>query len=89
MEKNESFSPIPVPLYFVYLLTPIHFAIYLVAGCLIHVVDPSVPFWIVLLPAYITSALAMLTHWSGHRRWSGWWYNAHMGHHITDYPPKK
>jgi len=89
MQSKQGYSPIPVPRSFIVMLSLIHFSTYLGVGVVLHLVDHSVPFWIVMLSAYIASVLALSTHWAGHRRWSGWWYTAHMGHHLADYPPSR
>jgi hypothetical protein len=33
--------------------------------------------------------MAIATHWAGHRNIVRWWYDAHMGHHLADYPPSR
>jgi len=49
----------------------------------------AVPWWLVLVSVYVMEIMALATHWAGHRRWSGWWYKAHMGHHLSDYPASR
>lgn len=89
MKGKESFTPAHVPMRFVLQMTLTHTLTYILAGVLVHVIDNSIPYWVVPLCSYIAEVFALLTHWAGHHRWNMWWHNAHMGHHINDYPPTK
>eukprot|EP00898_Chlorokybus_atmophyticus_P006539 jgi/Chlat1/6887/Chrsp51S06549 len=87
---GEPFRPVPVSLAFVGMLTVAHIGVFAAVGLLVHVVHRSLPWWYILLACYVTETFALLTHYAGHHRWpSKWWYEAHMGHHVADYPPSR
>jgi len=88
-KEGVEYRPIPVSNGFIIALSVIHFAVYVLAGIIVHLLDETIPPWIIPTGSYITELLAMGTHWAGHHHWSKWWFHAHMGHHINDYPPSR
>jgi hypothetical protein len=41
------------------------------------------------LSVYVCEFFGWLTHLLGHRKFTGAWYRAHMGHHLQDYPASR
>eukprot|EP01113_Clastostelium_recurvatum_P008629 TRINITY_DN14099_c0_g1_i1.p1 TRINITY_DN14099_c0_g1~~TRINITY_DN14099_c0_g1_i1.p1 ORF type:complete len:101 (+),score=12.47 TRINITY_DN14099_c0_g1_i1:105-407(+) len=74
---------------FLSVMSLLHVCTYIMAGCLVHILDSSIPVYYVVVTAYVSNVLALMTHWMGHRRIVMWWHTAHMGHHINDYPPTR
>eukprot|EP00698_Gefionella_okellyi_P014909 TRINITY_DN4161_c0_g1_i1.p1 TRINITY_DN4161_c0_g1~~TRINITY_DN4161_c0_g1_i1.p1 ORF type:complete len:218 (-),score=27.10 TRINITY_DN4161_c0_g1_i1:727-1380(-) len=75
---------------FVFFLTMCHVCTYALVGSILHMIDSSISAVVILVACYVCEVLALVTHWAGHKTWSGWWYNAHtMGHHVRDYPRKR
>lgn len=89
MGTKTEYTPAPVPGSFILLLSLCHTVVYFIAGIIVNLLDNTIPIWTIPLATYVTDVLALLTHWIGHHRWWMWWHNAHMGHHINDYPPNK
>lgn len=90
---HEPFHAEPVSAYFIAGLTVCSLAIVTLLSVSVHFIASSVPWWTVLASWYVCNILAIITHWAGHVRlegkYLGWWYRAHIGHHINDYPPSK
>eukprot|EP01130_Rhizamoeba_saxonica_P016056 TRINITY_DN7345_c0_g1_i1.p1 TRINITY_DN7345_c0_g1~~TRINITY_DN7345_c0_g1_i1.p1 ORF type:complete len:203 (+),score=6.33 TRINITY_DN7345_c0_g1_i1:48-611(+) len=73
----------------IYSLTIFHNLFYLIVNMAIITPLTGLPWWFVLASAHVATVFALTTHWMGHRKIIMWWYNAHMGHHVGDYPPSK
>lgn len=88
------FTPVHVPLPFVFALTVVQAGGALLFGVLLAALFDNaavVPWHLVFTSLYVCEVLALFTHWLGHRRIMMYpfnlWYEAHTtGHHINDYP---
>jgi len=90
MNQNEPYQPHKINPFTIIITSFIHIVLYLIPGVILNFLYPLLfPYWSVVFAGYICEVLAYTTHFVGHRRWISWWYNAHMGHHISDYPPNK
>jgi len=87
MNQNEPFRPHKINPFNIIIASFIHFLSYYLSGVILNFIYPHLfPYWIILLIGYISEILAYSTHFLGHRRVFLWWFSAHMGHHINDYP---
>lgn len=54
VSSSLHYSPIPVPKGFVFGLSVVHGSIFIVFGILVHLFNPSIPFYLIPMAAYIT-----------------------------------
>eukprot|EP01116_Phalansterium_solitarium_P001341 TRINITY_DN11135_c0_g1_i1.p1 TRINITY_DN11135_c0_g1~~TRINITY_DN11135_c0_g1_i1.p1 ORF type:complete len:205 (+),score=41.56 TRINITY_DN11135_c0_g1_i1:61-675(+) len=61
-------------------------------GCLLSFfqITTSLPWWGFWAHYLMAGLNGTLTHWCGHKHWSGRWFRAHtLEHHIAIYPPTR
>eukprot|EP00743_Colponemidia_sp_Colp-15_P009040 GILK01009865.1.p1 GENE.GILK01009865.1~~GILK01009865.1.p1 ORF type:complete len:218 (-),score=13.22 GILK01009865.1:85-717(-) len=90
----QQYTPVSVSVSFIVWMTVGHILFMVLAGVVLECVccwlgHEEQKWWIIVVSFWTMQIYAQLTHWAGHRSWSGMWYKAHMGHHLEDYPPSK
>jgi len=83
---QDEFRPVHVSSWFVIGVSFLHLSFFVSIGIVIGQ-RTMLPWYLFPVATYVCEVLGWTTHWLGHKKWTGAWYEAHMGHHMHDYPP--
>lgn len=91
---DRKYQPVPVPTSLVVLSTLIHVSFYCIIGLMVSIFWTGVEWHRVLQCAYLSNCTALFTHWMGHQKirsvpFLHRWYQAHLDHHVKEYPPTR